>query len=86
MLCVIIFEIFTSWAPINVELFFADSVGQPMVSYVHCFGPLLFDSFVHDVICSGVLRSQRRWGLYVAELVSLQLRRPRFYYGSDVED
>jgi hypothetical protein len=37
MLCVIICEIFTSWTPINVELFLADSVGQPMVSHIHAF-------------------------------------------------
>jgi hypothetical protein len=39
-----------------------------MVSHVHCFRPLLFDRFVHDAVCSGVIRSQRRWGLCVARL------------------
>jgi hypothetical protein len=68
MLCVIIAKIFTSWVPINVELFVVDSVGQPMVSHVHCFRLFLFDCFVHDVVCSGVIRSQRRWGLCVAQL------------------
>jgi hypothetical protein len=68
MLCVIIAEIFTSWAPINVELFLADSVGQPIVSHVHCFRSFLFDGFVHDAVCSGIIRSQRRWGLCVAQL------------------
>jgi hypothetical protein len=68
MLCVIICEIFTSWAPLDVGLFLADSVGQPMVSNVHCFQPFLFDCFVHDAVCSGVIRSQRRWWLCVAQL------------------
>jgi hypothetical protein len=68
MFCVIITEIFTSWAPINVELFLADSVGQPMVSHVHCFQTFLFDCFVHVAVCSGVIRLQRRWGLCVTEL------------------
>jgi hypothetical protein len=68
MLCVIICEIFTSWAPINGELFLADSVGQPMVSHFHFFRPLLFDCFVHDAVSSGVIRSQMRWGLCLAQL------------------
>jgi hypothetical protein len=68
MLCVIICEIFTSWAPINVELFLADSVGQPMVSHIHCFRSFLFYCFVHDAECSGVICSQRRWGLCVTQL------------------
>jgi hypothetical protein len=68
MFCVIIAEIFTSWTPINVELFLADSVGQPMVSHIHCFRSFLFDSFVDDAVCSGVIRSQRCRGLCVAQL------------------
>jgi hypothetical protein len=40
MFCVIITEIFTSWSPINVELFLADSVGQPMISHIHFFDHL----------------------------------------------
>jgi hypothetical protein len=68
MLCVVIAEIFTSWLPINVELFLADSVGQQMVSHIHCFQPLLFDRLVHDAVCSGVIRSQRRCGLCMAQL------------------
>jgi hypothetical protein len=54
MLCVIIADILTSLAPINVE--------------VHCFQLFLLDCFVHDVVCSGVIRSQRRWGLCVTQL------------------
>jgi hypothetical protein len=68
MLCLIICVILTSWAPINVELFLADSVGEPMVSHVHFFLSLLFYRFVHDAECSGVIRSQRRWWLCVAQL------------------
>jgi hypothetical protein len=68
MLCVIISEILTSWLPINVELFLVDSVGQPMVSHVHCFRPLLFERLAHNAVCSGVICSQRLWGLCVAQL------------------
>jgi hypothetical protein len=39
-----------------------------MVSHVHCFHTFLFDSFVQDAGCSGVIRSQIRWGLCVAQL------------------
>jgi hypothetical protein len=68
MLCVIIANIFTSWAPIKVELFLADSVGQPMVSHIHCFGSLLSDFFVHDAVCRRLICSQRRWGLCLVQL------------------
>jgi hypothetical protein len=68
MFCVIICEILTSWAPINVKLFLEDSVGQLMVSHVHCFRPLLFDRFVHDAVSNGVIGSERCWGLCVAQL------------------
>jgi hypothetical protein len=57
-----------AWAPINVKLFLADSVGQPMVSHVNCFRSFMFDRFVNDAVCSGVIRSQRWWGLCVAQL------------------
>jgi hypothetical protein len=68
MLCVIVCEIFTSCVPINVELFLEDSVGQPMVSHVHFFLSFLLDRLVHYAVCSGVIRSQRRWGLCVTQL------------------
>jgi hypothetical protein len=68
MFCVIIAKIFTSWAPINVELFLADSVGQPMVSHIHCFRSFLFDCFVNDAECSGVICAVRRRGLCVTQL------------------
>jgi hypothetical protein len=66
--CVIIAEIFTSWAPINVKLFLADSVGQPMVPHIHCFRLFLFDCFVNDAECSGVICAERRWRLCVSQL------------------
>jgi hypothetical protein len=68
MLCEIICEIFTSWAQINIELFLADSVGQPMVSHIHCFRSLFLDCLAHNTESSGVICSQGRWGLCVAQL------------------
>jgi hypothetical protein len=67
MFCVIIANIFTSWAPINVKLFLADSVSQPMVLPVRCFRSFLFDGFVQDTECSGVIGGERRQGLCVAQ-------------------
>jgi hypothetical protein len=67
MFCVIIAEIFTSWAPINVKLLLADSVGQPMVSHVHCFWSFLFDGFIQDSKCGGVICVERRRRLDVAQ-------------------
>jgi hypothetical protein len=67
MFCVIIAEIFTSWSPINVKFLLADSVGQPMVSHVHCFLSFLFDGLVQDAECSGVIGAERGRGLNVSQ-------------------
>jgi hypothetical protein len=51
----------------NFKLFLSDSVGQSMVSHVHCFRSFLFDGFVQDTECSGVIGAERRRGLCVAQ-------------------
>jgi hypothetical protein len=68
MFCVKIAEIFTSWAPINVKLFLVNPVGQSMVSHIHCFRSFMFDCFVNNAECSGVIGAERRRGLCVAQL------------------
>jgi hypothetical protein len=73
MLCVIIAEIFTSWAPINVKLFLADSVCEPMVSHIHCVRSFLFDHFVQDAECDGVISAERVGGCVWPSSVSLTL-------------
>jgi hypothetical protein len=39
-----------------------------MVSHIHCFRSFLFDCFVNDAECSGVIGAERRRGLCVAQL------------------
>jgi hypothetical protein len=88
MCCVIIAEIFTAWAPINVKLFssgpclLANGISCPL------FLSFLFDCFVQDAKCSGVICAERRWGLDVAQFsecysewgAALGVFKARFYF------
>ena len=66
--CEIIRQVLKAWAPVNFELALFHPILDPIKAHVDCLGSFLFDCFVHDVVCSGVIRSQRRWGLCVAQL------------------
>ena len=66
-LCVVVCLVGWSWGPIDVQLFLADVILDPVESHVHGFGPFLFHGFVHDACGCRVVDLSRCGRLCVAE-------------------
>jgi hypothetical protein len=67
MFCMIVAKVFRARAPINEELFLADSVFDPIESHVYCFGSFLLDRVISKTCGRGVVGLHGSWWLGVTE-------------------
>ena len=54
-----------AWSPVNAKLLLTLAVTKPVETHVHGFGALRLHFAIDDPVCHGIVRLQRRGGLFV---------------------
>ena len=55
VLAVVVAQVATTWAPINIELALAFSILKPIEVHVNRFGSLLFHGSICKTSCGGII-------------------------------